>query len=63
MLDGRVAVEIPGFELGDGIWLGEGAEVDPAARIEGPAVIGDNCRIEARRADRSRTACSEPTSW
>jgi mannose-1-phosphate guanylyltransferase/phosphomannomutase len=47
VLDGRVDVEIPGFELGDGIWLGEGAEVDPAARVEGPAVIGDNCRIEA----------------
>ena len=30
VLDGRVGVEIPGFELGDGIWLGEGAEVDPA---------------------------------
>ena len=48
----------PGFELGDGIWLGEGAEIDPDARIEGPVVIGDNCRIEAgarlRRVHRAR---------
>jgi mannose-1-phosphate guanylyltransferase / phosphomannomutase len=47
VLDGRVAVDIPGFRLGDGIWLGEGADVDPAAEITGPVIIGDNCRIEA----------------
>ncbi len=47
VLDGKVDVELPGFELGDGVWVGEGAEIDPAARIEGPAVIGDNCRVEA----------------
>jgi len=47
VLDERVAVDIPGFRLGDGMWLGEGADVDPAAEITGPVVIGDNCRIEA----------------
>ncbi len=47
VLDGRVNVEIAGFPLGEGIWLGEGAEVDPGARVDGPSVIGDNCRIEA----------------
>jgi mannose-1-phosphate guanylyltransferase/phosphomannomutase len=47
VLDGRVHVEIGGFQLGDGVWLGEGAEVDPDARVEGPVVIGDNSRIEA----------------
>jgi mannose-1-phosphate guanylyltransferase / phosphomannomutase len=46
-LDQRVAIDIPGFRLGDGIWLGEGADVDPAAEITGPVIIGDNCRIEA----------------
>src|SRR5256714_1819956 len=44
---GRVAVDLPGFRLGDGIWLGEGADVDPAAEITGPVIIGDNCRVEA----------------
>ena len=33
-------------------WLGEGAEVHPDAEGRGPAVIGDNCRIEAGRATR-----------
>ncbi|HVW35057.1 MAG TPA: sugar phosphate nucleotidyltransferase [Acidimicrobiia bacterium] len=47
VLDHRVAAHIPGFRLGDGIWLGEGADVDPAAEITGPVIIGDNCRIEA----------------
>ncbi|HMC79485.1 MAG TPA: sugar phosphate nucleotidyltransferase, partial [Acidimicrobiia bacterium] len=47
VLDQRVAVDIPGFRLGDGIWLGEGADVDPAAEITGPVIIGDNCRVEA----------------
>ncbi len=48
ILDGAVEVNIPGFELSDGVWLGEGAEIHPEALINGPAVIGDNCRIEAR---------------
>ncbi len=47
VLDQRVHMDIEGFRIGEGIWLGEGADVDPTARIEGPVVIGDNCRIEA----------------
>src|SRR5690606_39201527 len=47
ILDGRVALDIPGFEIGDGVHVGEGAEIHPDARVEGPAVIGENCRIEA----------------
>jgi mannose-1-phosphate guanylyltransferase / phosphomannomutase len=47
VLDGRVDVDMPGFSLSEGVWLGEGAEIDPAAVIHGPALIGDNCRVEA----------------
>jgi mannose-1-phosphate guanylyltransferase/phosphomannomutase len=47
VLDGKVALDVPGFRLDQGVWLGEGAEVDPAAKVEGPAVIGDNTRVEA----------------
>jgi len=47
VLDRKVAVQPPGFDLGHGVWLGEGTEVDPGAKIEGPAVIGDYCRIQA----------------
>ena len=47
VLDHKVDVDVPGFRLDAGVWLGEGAEIDPAARVEGPAVIGDNARVEA----------------
>ncbi|HEX3540686.1 MAG TPA: sugar phosphate nucleotidyltransferase [Acidimicrobiales bacterium] len=47
VLDERVAIDIPGFRLGDGVWLGEGSEIHPAAKVQGPVVIGDYCRVEA----------------
>jgi mannose-1-phosphate guanylyltransferase / phosphomannomutase len=47
VLDAKVEVDIPGFRLEHGVWLGENAEVHPEAKVEGPAVIGENCRIEA----------------
>jgi mannose-1-phosphate guanylyltransferase/phosphomannomutase len=47
ILDGKVRVSIPGFEMRPGVWIGEGAEIHPEARIVGPGVIGDNCRLEA----------------
>jgi mannose-1-phosphate guanylyltransferase/phosphomannomutase len=46
-LDGLVELDIPGFRIGEGVWLGEGSEIDPGADVAGPAVIGDNCRVEA----------------
>jgi mannose-1-phosphate guanylyltransferase/phosphomannomutase len=46
-LDGKVAIDIPGFRLEHGVWLGEGAEIHPEAVVDGPAVIGENCRVEA----------------
>jgi mannose-1-phosphate guanylyltransferase/phosphomannomutase len=47
VLDGQAQVDVPGFRLSKGIWLGEGAEVDPAAVVDGPALVGDYSRIEA----------------
>jgi len=47
VLDGLVSLDVPGFRVAEGIWLGEGAEVDPAAEVVGPAIIGDYCRVEA----------------
>src|SRR5262249_4193468 len=47
VLDGRRDCGIPGFGIGNRVWLGEGAEVDPDARLDGPLVIGENCRVEA----------------
>ncbi|MFM7063453.1 MAG: sugar phosphate nucleotidyltransferase [Actinomycetes bacterium] len=47
ILDGKVHVGIPGFEVADGVFVGEGAEIHPDAVITGPAVVGDNCIIDA----------------
>lgn len=46
-LSGAVDVDIPGFRIREGVWLGEGADVDPDAIIEGPVVVGDNAKVEA----------------
>ena len=47
VLDGHVRVDIDGFRLGEGQWIGTDVEISPQARIDGPVVIGDSCRIEA----------------
>ena len=47
VLDQRVAIDVPGFRVSDGVWLGEGAEVSPQAEIIGPAVIGAGSKVEA----------------
>jgi mannose-1-phosphate guanylyltransferase / phosphomannomutase len=46
ILDGRVRLDIGGFEVRPGLWLGEGAEVDPDARLDGPVLIGDFAKVE-----------------
>jgi mannose-1-phosphate guanylyltransferase/phosphomannomutase len=44
-LDERVRLNVPGIRLRGNIWLGEGVEVDDLAAIEGPAFLGNYCRI------------------
>ena len=45
ILDGKVSVDIEGFPLRPGVWVGKGAEIDPSVELVGPAVIGDNCVV------------------
>src|SRR5436305_6336932 len=47
ILGGRVRLEIPRFEVREGVWLGEGADLSPDASVEGPVLIGENSRVEA----------------
>src|ERR1022692_464188 len=47
VLAGRVKADIDGFEVSPGIWVAEGAEVDPDAILTGPLCIGDYAKIEA----------------
>ena len=46
VLHRRVDVEIDGFEVAPSVWVGEGAEVDADAVVEGPAYIGDFAKVE-----------------
>src|SRR4051812_5066527 len=47
MLSGKIDVELEGFELSPGVWIGEGAEVDPDAVLKGPVYVGDYAKVEA----------------
>jgi mannose-1-phosphate guanylyltransferase/phosphomannomutase len=44
-LDERVQLNIPGIRLRGNVWLGEGVEVDDLDAIEGPAYLGNYCRV------------------
>ena len=39
-------MDIGGFELREGVWLGEGAEMDPDAQVRGPSFVGSYSRVE-----------------
>ena len=43
----RVHADIAGFEVSPGVWVAEGAEVDPEAVLTGPLCIGDYAKVEA----------------
>jgi mannose-1-phosphate guanylyltransferase / phosphomannomutase len=44
-LEGKLALNIPGIQLRGNIWIGEGVDLDDLDQVEGPAFIGNNCRI------------------
>ena len=44
-LEGRVDVSIPGIRLRGNVWLGEGVELEALEAIDGPAYVGNYCRI------------------
>jgi mannose-1-phosphate guanylyltransferase/phosphomannomutase len=46
VLERRVDVDIDGFEVSPGVWVAEGAEVDPGAVLKGPLFIGDYAKVE-----------------
>src|SRR5439155_21267352 len=61
VLDRKVQIEIDGFEVRPGVWLGEGSEIDPNAQVEGPAYIGENSRVEGGVTVRSHTVLGRGT--
>ena len=46
-LDEKVRLNIPGIRIRGNVWLGEGVEIGDLEQIEGPAYIGNYCRIAA----------------
>ncbi|HEV3479264.1 MAG TPA: hypothetical protein VG144_07425, partial [Gaiellaceae bacterium] len=44
-LDEKVNLEIPGIRLRGNVWLGEGVDIDDLDQIEGPAFLGNYCRV------------------
>jgi mannose-1-phosphate guanylyltransferase / phosphomannomutase len=44
-LEERVRLNIPGIRIRGNVWLGESVEIAELAQIEGPAYIGNYCRI------------------
>jgi mannose-1-phosphate guanylyltransferase/phosphomannomutase len=46
VLNRQVDVDIEGFEMMPGVWVCEGAEVDPEAVLKGPIYIGDYAKVE-----------------
>jgi mannose-1-phosphate guanylyltransferase/phosphomannomutase len=44
-LDERVRLNIDGIRLRGNVWLGEGAEIEDVEQLEGPAYVGNYCRI------------------
>jgi len=44
-LDEKVQLNVSGIRLRGNVWVGEGAEIDNVEELEGPAFIGNYCRI------------------
>jgi mannose-1-phosphate guanylyltransferase/phosphomannomutase len=58
-LDGRVAVDLEGFQVQPGVWIGEGAEIDPGASFDGPVLIGRHSKVEAGAIVRDHTVLGD----
>jgi mannose-1-phosphate guanylyltransferase/phosphomannomutase len=60
-LEGKVRLTPPGVRLRGNIWVGQGASLDSLDDVEGPAVIGENVRIETGARVLSHTVLGDNT--
>jgi mannose-1-phosphate guanylyltransferase/phosphomannomutase len=42
----RVRLDVPGIRLRGNVWVGDGVELESVESVEGPALIGNYCRID-----------------
>ena len=47
VLNQQVDVEIGGFEVSPGVWVGQDTDVHPDAVLKGPIIVGDYSKVEA----------------
>ncbi|HLZ20780.1 MAG TPA: mannose-1-phosphate guanyltransferase [Ktedonobacterales bacterium] len=47
VLQAKVKVQIPGTDMGGGVWAEEGVEIAPDAQIFGPVYLGHDCKIKS----------------
>lgn len=47
ILDGKAMIFIPGVQAREGLWVAEGADIDPDSKIGDKVVIGPNCTVRA----------------
>ncbi len=45
ILDGHMKLRIDLPQIQPGVWVGEGTQIDSSVTMEGPMIIGKNCRI------------------
>ncbi len=46
VLQGKVNVELPGTDLGGGVWAEDGVEIAPDAQLFGPIFLGHDCKVK-----------------
>ncbi|MEQ7009591.1 sugar phosphate nucleotidyltransferase [Actinopolymorpha sp. B17G11] len=59
VLDGQIAIDIDGFEVSKGVWVGEGADVDPDATLKGPLYVGAYAKVEGGAELRDHTVVGD----
>ncbi len=60
-LDGKIRLTPPGVRLRGNIWVGKGAVVESLDDVEGPAVIGENVRLDPGARILSHTVLGDNT--
>jgi mannose-1-phosphate guanylyltransferase/phosphomannomutase len=58
-LAGKVHIDIDGFEVARGVWVNEGAEVDPDAVLKGPLYVGAYAKVEGGAELRDHTVVGD----
>ena len=46
ILKGKERIDMPGRQIKEGVWIGEGNRISPQAHLVSPLVIGNNCEVE-----------------